>query len=181
MFFPSHVYVQQSILQPEVLGYLARHWYRKSVYMVVGIKVGCEAEIIHRRQNDVGGQLNGSIPGALTGIPIDMGAEISSTVVDSRYEQKSVPSSFVFAYRLREIRYFKKDSSTRDTEFTKGADLHHRHGKTRVEVRPAVEDGPYLGTAEEIEIAGMDVKDFEEDEDDSMVVDGCVMVGSSLN
>ena len=47
-FLPSHEYVQKSVLQPEVLDYLARFRYRKSLYMIVGVKIGFNAEILYQ-------------------------------------------------------------------------------------------------------------------------------------
>jgi hypothetical protein len=59
MFLPSPEYVSRSVLQPEVLHYLARHRYRKSLYMIVGIRVGFNAEFTHERKYKRGGHLNG--------------------------------------------------------------------------------------------------------------------------
>src|SRR5205814_4242980 len=130
MFLPSREYIKRSVLQPEVLSYLARNGYRKSLYMIVGIKVGFNAEIIHQRKHKFGGRLKCSVPAALMGIPVDFGAKIALQATDGRYERKRIPSAFVFAYRLREVRYSKRDDVTRDVEFTKGADLHSFYGNS---------------------------------------------------
>ena len=108
MFLPSQDYVQNSVLQPEALKYLAQHRYRKSLYMIVGIKVAFNAEIIYERKHGREGGLNAVIPGAVTGIPVDLGANFRKGSTNLTYERKHIPDSFVFAYRLREIRYFKK-------------------------------------------------------------------------
>ena len=178
MFLPSPEYVQKSVLQAEVLKYLAQHRYRKSLYMIVGIRVGCDAEVIHERKLGNGGKLSVAAPGSLTGIPVDFGAEIKAKSVDDYYERKHIPSSFVFAYRLREIRYFKKNDLIRDSVFTKGAELHDLHAKSVIPTLTLAGDtiAPYLGTPNEIDIDNIAGSDFEEDEDDSMIVDGCVMV-----
>ena len=42
------------------------------------------------------------------GIPVDLGAKFRKGGTNLTYEGKQIPDSFVFAYRLREIRYFKK-------------------------------------------------------------------------
>lgn len=180
-FLPSYEYVQRSVLQPEVLDYLARHRYRKSLYMIVGIKIGYNAEIIHERKYKRGGGLNVSIPGAMTGVPLDLGANLKQKAINHRYEKKSIPNSFVFAYRLREVRYFKKDNSITDVEFTKGAELHDLNGKVgHVALQARFKDKTYLGTEDEIDVDGIVGEDYEEDEYDAMIVDGCIMIGPQV-
>ena len=151
MFLPSREYVRRSVSQPEVLRYLSRHWYRKSLFMIVGIKIGFNAEFTHQRENQNGGQFTGCVPG---GIHVDFAGRFKHGTIDHRYERKRIPSSFVFAYRLREVRYFKKDNSTKDTEFTKGATLHDLYGSRYV--TPCIQkDTMYLGTEDEIDIDGI--------------------------
>jgi len=178
MFLPSYEYVQKSVLQEQVLNYLAQHRYRKALYMIVGIRVGCDAEIIHERKLGNGGKLSAAVPGSLTGIPVDFGAEVKGKSLDDYFERKHIPSSFVFAYRLREIRYFKKSSLIKNTEFTKGAELHDLHSTSvGPTLTPAAQmTASYLGTPDDIDIDGIAGFDFEEDEDDSMIIDDCTMV-----
>ena len=62
-------------------------------------------------------------------------------------------------------------------EFTKGADLHDLHGRhIPVSIKPPTST-VVVGIEDEIEIDGISGADFEEDEDDSMIIDGCVVVG----
>jgi hypothetical protein len=146
--------------------------------MIVGIRVGFNAEFTHQRKYERGGHLNGCIPGAVNGISLDVGGKFKLSGNDEIYERKSIPSTFVFAYRLREVRYFKKDNSTTDMEFTKGATLHDLDGSRYASVSPSVTDTSYLGNDDEIEIDGIAGEDFEEDEEDTVIVDGCIMVDS---
>jgi len=164
MFRPSRKYVQASVQQPDVLKYLARHRYRKSLFMIVGIKVGFNGQVVHQRKYSRGGHLSGSIPGAVTGVPVDLGASVRHDTIDHSYERKAIPASFVFAYRLREIRYFKKDNSTTDTDFTKGAELHCLDESSDAVIQPARKEPTYLGTVDEIDIDGIVGEDFEEDD-----------------
>ena len=177
MFNPSREYVLKSVLEPEVLNYLARHKYRKSLYMIVGIQIGFNAKIVHKRTHKKGGGLNVSIPGALTGIPVDLGAGYECSATNHRYERKRI-SSFVFAYRLREVRYYKKNNSTTDVEFTKGAELHDLYGNNHVLMQPDVKEEVYLGTQDEIRIDGLFREDSDEGEHDTVIIDGCIMVSS---
>jgi hypothetical protein len=43
---------------------------------------------------------------------------------------------------------------------------------------PSITDTSYLGSENEIEIDGIAGEDFEEDEHDTVIVDGCIMVDS---
>jgi hypothetical protein len=166
MFLPNRDYVRKSVLQPEVLRYLAGNGYRKSLYMIVGIKVGFNAEITHQRKNKFWSRVKCSFPAALTGIPVDFRAKLGFKVTNSRYEKKHIPSAFVFAYRLREVRYSKKDTVTRDIEFTKGADLHSLYGNNFRHLRGSFKEATYLGTGDEIDIDGIFGEDFEDDDFD---------------
>ena len=176
MFVPSQDYVRQSMFQAEVLSYLARYRWKKSVYMIVGIKVAQGGKIVHETEHALGGHLAGALPGASVGVPLDVGATVSTDTLHSRHEQKQIPNAFVFAYRLREIRYSKKRGFIDHQEFTKGADLHELHGPkkaTSIELLPSA----LAIRIDDIEIDGLSGADFEEDEDDSMLLDGCVVVG----
>jgi hypothetical protein len=161
-----------------VLSYLARHRYRKSLYMIVGIKIGLNAEITHHREHTTRGWLKAFIPGALIGAPVDVGAQAKGSVIEQRYEKIKIPTSFVFAYRLREVRYFKKSNFIENLEYTKGADLHDLYGKSRVIEHFTDENVTYQGADEEIEIDGIFEEDFEENEHDTLIVDGSFMINS---
>ena len=108
-----------------------------------------------KRNSERGGGLSGCVPGALTGIPVDFGAKLKHNGINQRYERKTIPSSFVFAYRLREVRYFKKDNSTRDIDFTKGAELHDLYGHSYVPSQAGVDEETYFGTEDEIDVDGI--------------------------
>jgi hypothetical protein len=179
MFHPASEYVQKSVLQPDVLGYLARHWYRKSLYMVVGVRIGVNAEVTHSSTCERAGKMNVSVSGALTGIPLDVGGTSRCSASDKYYQRKSIPSSFVFAYRLREIRYSKRYNVTRNTEFTKGAELHNLYGRVRArnQLYEAVE---YKGTEDEIKVSGLLEEDIDEDEPDTRSIGNCIMIGSAI-
>jgi len=176
-FVPSEEYVLKSMQQDAVLRHLARHGYRKAVYMIVGIKIGSGAQVVHQTQKSLHGKLSGTLPGMSVGIPVDVGAHVSGNAHSDGREEKHVPGSFVFAYRLREIRYSKKAVLYQSRPFIRGADLHELHNIINPEGN-AVVAGPqkFLGTEDEIDIDGISGVDFEEDEDDSQFVDGCFLI-----
>jgi hypothetical protein len=177
IFYPTQTYVRNTVAQPQVLKYLAEHKYHKSLFMIVGIKVGYDGQITQETKRKSGPQFNISVPSSLTGIiPLDFGAKFRIVRGIKRYQQKVLPS-FVFAYRLREIRYFKRDGSTRQTEYTKGAVLHGLDSDISLVAEQTGDHEPnFLGVEDEIEIQGLAGEDFAEDEDDSMIIDGFIMV-----
>ena len=173
-FQPTPSYVRKSVCQPEVLAYLSKHKYRKSLFMIVGIKIGFNARITHSKNKAFKGGIDATTPGALTGIPLTGKFGFHST--GSRYEQKFIPDAFVFAYRLREVRYFKAHGLTTDTEYTKGAELHDLHGFRNHSPDAPLKEPTYLGVEDEIEVEGLFLEDYEEDDFDSEVLDDCILI-----
>lgn len=178
-FVPSEEYVLKSMRQAAVLRHLAGHGYRKAVYMIVGIKIGCDARVVHRTQKSSHGKLSGTLPGLSVGIPVDIGAHVSGNARSDGREQKQIPGSFVFAYRLREIRYSKKSVLHQNWPFIRGADLHELHNVTPKGIAVVADPETFLGTEDEIDIDGISGVDFEEDEDDLQFVDGCFLISST--
>jgi hypothetical protein len=176
VFRPSPSYVHQSVLQPEVLSFLATKVYRKRVYMVVGVRIGHDAVIIHERGKEIGGKFSASAPGFATGIPVDLAAKIDARRRNDLYQREHLPDSFVFAYRLREIRYFKKSKRTQDISYIKDADLLHDIRSNKVSPRPVIPETKYIGSADEIEIDGIAGVDLREEVENADIVDGCIIV-----
>jgi len=176
VLIPSEEFVHQSMLQGPVRKYLAKHLYRKAVYMIVGIKLGFCARIVHGTRQALSGSLAGGIPGLAVGIPLDVGAHMGASHMDAHFEEKRILHAFVFAYRLRKIRYFRK-TRIKNSIFTRGAELHDLHGRASPQQTP---DKQLLsdGGDEVIVIKGIADEDFAADEDDGIkYVDGCYLVG----
>ena len=175
-FDPSADYVHKSVLQPAVLGYLAKNGYRKSLYMIVGIRTGHDATIEHGKSSKVGGNVNISISGAPIGVPVDVGANATISRDNKVQEHLSIPNEFVFAYRLREVRYFKNKQSVVTTLHTKQADLHDLNApKVAPKIKEATQS--FHGTADEIVVEGIAAKDLIITRGEGIkVIDGCVMV-----
>ena len=144
--------------------------------MIVGIKIGLNARITHSKNNAFKTGIDATIPGALTGIPVDLTGEFGMQSMGSRYEQKCVHAAFVFAYRLREVRYFKADGLTTDTEYTKGAELHDLNTPRNYSPSPGLQEPTYSGVEDEIEIEGLACEDYEEDDFGSEVLDNCILI-----
>lgn len=175
-FHPSRLYVQQSIYQSDVMEYLKDHKYKKSVYMIVGVRIGQEARVTHSKRSDIGGKASVTVPVAASGVPIDLGFRAHGDKKKDVVESKAIPGSFVFAYRLREIRYSKKTKVANDRDFAKSADLHGLNDRRVIQRTAVTEERNFLGTIDEIEVEGLAGLDFEEDQEDTRIIDGCVIV-----
>lgn len=177
-FIPSEHYIRESIFQAPVLSYLAKYKYKKPVYMIVGVKIGSNARVVHERGRALGGNLTGTMPGLAVGIPVDVEANVSGNTSDQRYDAYRIPNDFVFAYRLREIRYSKNRDSIDHSEFEKGAELHDLHNhKLQNVISEDTNSEEFRGVEDEIKVEGMAGVDFDDDED-ALSVDGCILVGN---
>jgi hypothetical protein len=171
--YPEYEYVQKSVFQESVLKTLSHSWYQTSVYMIVGIRVGSDAHIVDERTGETGGSVSGTVPGSALGVPVDLEGEVSGRATSEYYQEQDYKDPFVFAYRLREIRYFTKDNSIRQFDYTQGADLHGRQEPVYIASKV---DEKYVGIPEEIDVDGIAGEDFEENTKDAKIIDGCVMV-----
>jgi hypothetical protein len=176
LFRPSPLYVQKSMLQPEVLTYLAERGYRKSVYMIVGIRIGRDAKISYGRDIDTHGHVSVTAPGAVTGIPIDLSGEVHAKRAQEMGQEQRIREPFVFAYRLREIRYWKKTKIWKDHAYTRGAELANLDSGESIATIVPEPEVKYVGTEDEIEVEGIAGMDFIEDEEDTRSEDGCIIV-----
>ena len=105
LFVPSDTYVLNSIKQPKVLRALAESGYSKSVFMLVGLKIASAGSITHEMKRGGGGGFDVTVPGAIIGGSVHVGAEAKINMTSGVLQKKTVSYPFVFAYRLREIRY----------------------------------------------------------------------------
>ena len=176
LLLPSDEYIQQSVFQESVKGYLAKAFHKAAVYMIVGVKIGFGARILHRDQQTSGSHVSGMVPGAALSIPVDVGADISVSRSDFNYEEKIIAHPFVFAYRLRKIRYFKK-TRIEHSKFTAGAQLHNLN-RRRLPESHGEEAGMNDCGDVEIVVKGIADEDYGDEEDDEIkFVDGCCLVG----
>jgi len=176
LFDPSLDYVQKSVLQPDVLAYLAKNNYRKAVYMIVGIRIGHDATISHGKNTKVGGNINATVPGAVIGVPLEIGANAKASRDNKTHQQESIPNDFVFAYRLREVRYSKKAQSATSSLYTKAAELHDANApRPPSQIQKTAPS--FSWTANEIVVDGIAGKDFSMTPGEGLkVVDGCIMI-----
>ena len=174
---PSDDYVERSLRKPSVREYLAAYRYQKPLYMIVGIKVGRNARIIQGRFSKVRGKVSVDVPGYLGGIPVDPKVELGVGTSRLHGVKRDVLESFVFAYRLREVRYSVKLHLSRlGRIWTKGARLHSAEASDNMLNAGEIEEND---VEEEIECDGLSGRDVsEESVPCGNMIDGCILLGS---
>ncbi|KAH7309955.1 hypothetical protein BKA65DRAFT_168111 [Rhexocercosporidium sp. MPI-PUGE-AT-0058] len=105
---PSLTQIQAIFKEPDVQQCLKDSRFRDNLYMITGIKIARGADIAVSKIKSRGGNLNFGIDTTPFGVPIKVGPDIEiSSEVGQSFEEKHT-EDFVFAYRLREIRYRRK-------------------------------------------------------------------------
>ena len=119
-FWPTKDYIVDSVMAPEVQAFLKSRRFHHNVYMITGISVAIGAHVATSALRKRGFYFQLGVDATAQGLPASVGPELD--VESSKTEGVSYhgASDFVFAFRLREIRYTtRKGVSTQ--EYTKGA------------------------------------------------------------
>jgi hypothetical protein len=170
--YPDDDYILNSVHRDNVLKELARRHYQKRVFMIVGVRVGYDAHIIDQENCETKGRMGGTVPGSAIGVPVDIDGQVYGSAAKPYYQEQDYKDPFVFAYRLREIRYFPADKTARQFNFTRGADLHDNEVLISTEIVATALEEVYIGRKEEIVLEGIDDEDFD---DGIEIIDGCVL------
>ncbi|RSL92443.1 hypothetical protein CEP52_013803 [Fusarium oligoseptatum] len=106
-FEPTHEYMTKSLSTPMVQQYLARYHMRKRVFMVTGVKIAFGARVRDDESHLSGGNVSLGLNADAAGLPLSVGPRADVSRGTSQTISFKQSSPFVFAYRLREIRYRK--------------------------------------------------------------------------
>jgi hypothetical protein len=175
-----------------VLSYLAENKYKKSLYMIVDLKIadGAKISLVESKGRSVGAKFGVSPPPG--GSPVGGEASMSSDGISTMSDSFIIPGKFVFAIWLRKCHYFRGIGIIKDDYYTKGvilADLHAPTDKESAEERLIAEPGDEGISG--IMIGEVDTSDWIMEIDDDAVVtavedweDGkgkdtskCIMIG----
>jgi hypothetical protein len=165
---PSPAFVKDSALAPAVKLFIRQHDFKKSVYMITGVKIARGADVALTRSREAGTHMKAGVNGTTAGAPVAVGPEVTVSSKNSETTSFGGSSDFVFAYRLREIYYEK--GQIKHKEHNKGA-LHGIDGGSPEVIDQSTVPKPLLeisGLAGE-DISGEDLAITEEvaiDEDD---------------
>ena len=104
-FEPTDDYMRESLSTPKVQQYLARHYLRKRVFIITGVKSAFGAEVTSGESTLAGAHVSLGLDGNVIGVPLSVGPQAEGSRGSSQTMSFKQATPFVFAYRLREIRY----------------------------------------------------------------------------
>lgn len=114
-FFPDVDYVRDALTVPAVKHYLERQRFRKSVYMVVGIKSVAGATVRTICSSDRGASLSAGVDLALVGgPPVAPSGAVEGRLGNEEEIAFSDDKEFVFAFRVRKVRVRRSGSIVHD-------------------------------------------------------------------
>ncbi|KAL8658672.1 MAG: hypothetical protein Q9226_000842 [Calogaya cf. arnoldii] len=184
-FWPTEEYVKASVASKPVQDFLKSKKFFHNVYMVTSIKIAHGANISRSaiRNHGVFAQLG--VDGTTAGIPISAGPQGNLEWGTSKTSSFDRESGFVFAFRLREVRYTTR-RGLKQSEFVKGA-LFGLDDSTLDEVQAGEDAGIDLEESREFELMGLaddDVRADDVDESAKEIVDDgeickCVVLSES--
>ena len=116
---PTTEYYTQSVLVPSVAEYIVEPKFKKSIYMITGVKIARGADVEQARSEEAGAHLRVGVNGTTALFPVAAGPEVTISSSGSETTSSKGSSGFVFAYRLREIYYSK--GKVKHREHNKGA------------------------------------------------------------
>ncbi|KAI4267050.1 MAG: hypothetical protein LQ337_008547 [Flavoplaca oasis] len=184
-FWPTEEYVKASIASKAVQDFLKSKKFFHNVYMVTSIKIAHGANISRSAMRNHGLFAQLGVDGTTAGIPISAGPQGDlgwGTTKTSSFDRES---GFVFAFRLREVRYTTK-RGLKQSEFVKGA-LFGLDDSTLDKVRAGEDAGIDLEESQEFELMGLaddDVRADDVDESAKEIMDDgeiceCVVLSES--
>ena len=146
---PTTEFYTQSVLAPSVAEYIIETKFKKSIYMITGVKIARGADVEQARSKEAGTHLKAGVDGTTAGSPVAVGPEVTISSSNSETTSSKGSSDFVFAYRLREIYYSK--GKVKHREHNKGAlqDLGGSSTKSSKEDVSAIPPLEILGCAGE--------------------------------
>ncbi|KEF62733.1 uncharacterized protein A1O9_00706 [Exophiala aquamarina CBS 119918] len=119
MFDPSVEYLEESLNSPKNLAYLRDQRFKRSLYLVTGVKTAYGARLTRSRSEQRGAKAKLGISPNVPGLEI--GPTASYTQTGKVTETVQGPTDFVFAYRLNKLHYSRTRSKYVQQKFTTGA------------------------------------------------------------
>ena len=121
-FVPNTKYVEACLKDEDVQDFLKKNKYREPLYMITGVKVAQGASVTREFMKERGlfAQFGIDLTAATGGmVPLQFGPKLDVSRGSSDKESSSEMSDFIFAFRLREIKFKRKEMTHED--YTKHA------------------------------------------------------------
>ena len=129
-FNPPVDYVNTSVMRDTVLSFL--HSNRKSLYMIVGVRILHGAKVTISNNKVVGGGPTVGPLGLPTiGSPVDVNLSLEISSDKMRTQEMSIDYDFIVAYRLRQCRYSRDSGSIKPYYHIKGATMSDLGSETK--------------------------------------------------
>lgn len=119
MFDPSAEYLEETLNSPKNLAYLRDQRFKRSLYLVTGVKTAYAAKLTRSRFGQKGAEVK--VESAQTSRVLEVGPTASFTQTSQVTETIQGPTDFVFAYRLNKLHYSRTRSKYVQQKFTSGA------------------------------------------------------------
>ncbi|CZR56495.1 uncharacterized protein PAC_06383 [Phialocephala subalpina] len=119
-FTPTQEYLEKSMNAPGVKKWLEASRWRKTVYMIVGLKIAKGISVRSSKFQGRGGQIEVKAGGAHTAVPLQAGAELSGSATNTQNSSFEESSDIVFGFRLRKI-FYKRGRPINHEQFNVGA------------------------------------------------------------
>ena len=147
-FVPSEEFVQEMMANPKVKEFLVKKKFRENVYMITGIKTAFGAKVTKTKTKGRGGAFKGGFDGSAALVPVEAGPDINFSTKGNETSGFE-GGDFVFAYRLKEIAYRKRQ--VRSNDFDKGAllGLEKKFKELKKDVEATAADVEVLGISED--------------------------------
>jgi hypothetical protein len=176
-FSPTDEYAKQSIMRPAVQAYLKQVKYKKQIFMICGLKIAHGAvalDAIGKRYQGEGSlSLSLNLKGGTT-LGTAKGS-IGAAKIGTKIHDVLATHSFIFAYRLREVKYTRNLQQVYTREIGK---LHELHGSSgSIPIAPLSGPKDQSGTDSIAIFECLSNCGADEFEDDSMIVEGYIMIG----
>ncbi|KAE8443374.1 hypothetical protein EG329_001932 [Mollisiaceae sp. DMI_Dod_QoI] len=162
--FPSQFEISTIFTDPAIQTSIKDSRFRDNLYMITGVKIARGADVVIGKMRERGANLHFGADLTPLSVPIKVGPDLESSMGHGQKVQEKHEAEFVFAYRLREIKY-RKRAVEEQREYLKGDLFGHRQGKE------LEEKGEVENEAELVGLTSGDVGGDDLDADDVAVLD----------
>jgi hypothetical protein len=162
--FPSQGEIAAIFADPVIQARIKDSMFRDNLYMVTSVKIARGADVVIGKIRERGGNLHFGADLTPLSVPIKVGPDLEGSRSHGQKAKEKHAGEFVFAYRLREIRYRRK-ALEEQREYLKGDLMGHDQKKKEEERREVESEAVLIG------LNGMDVDSEEVDADNVPVLD----------